>query len=142
MPQVIAATAPIGPVSVQIGTLVKLVRVLMLGPVVLILSLATRGGAEDGGVRRLSMTRLVPWFILGFLAMVAVRTTGLVPHAVLAPAGAAANLLTVVAMAALGLSVDVRTVAEAGVRVTSVVVLSLLALGGISLAFIFLIAAH
>ena len=32
VPQVLAATAPIGAVAVQLGTLVKLVRVLMLGP--------------------------------------------------------------------------------------------------------------
>jgi uncharacterized membrane protein YadS len=37
VPQVLAATAPLGMVAVQMGTLVKLVRVLMLGPVVLVL---------------------------------------------------------------------------------------------------------
>ena len=41
VPQVLAATAPVAALSVQIGTLVKLVRVLMLGPVVLALSLTT-----------------------------------------------------------------------------------------------------
>ncbi len=39
VPQVLAATAPVAALSVQVGTLVKLVRVLMLGPVVLALSL-------------------------------------------------------------------------------------------------------
>ncbi len=38
VPQVLAATAPAGPVAVQVGTLVKLVRVLMLGPVVVVLA--------------------------------------------------------------------------------------------------------
>ena len=42
VPQVLAATAPIGTVAVHMGTLVKLVRVLMLGPIVLGLSLLTR----------------------------------------------------------------------------------------------------
>ncbi len=42
VPQVLAAMAPIGAVAVHIGTLVKLVRVLMLEPVVLGLSLLTR----------------------------------------------------------------------------------------------------
>ena len=42
VPQVLAAAAPLGAAAVQIGTLVKLVRVLMLGPVVLGLSLLTR----------------------------------------------------------------------------------------------------
>ncbi len=40
VPQVLAATLPIGALSNQVGTVVKLVRVLMLGPVVLGLSLA------------------------------------------------------------------------------------------------------
>jgi uncharacterized membrane protein YadS len=47
-----------------------------------------------------------------------------------------ANILTVLAMAALGLGVDVRVVARAGFRVTVAVVLSLLALGCISLGLI------
>ena len=41
VPQVLAATLPIGELSNQVGTVVKLVRVLMLGPVVLALSLLT-----------------------------------------------------------------------------------------------------
>jgi uncharacterized integral membrane protein (TIGR00698 family) len=46
VPQVLAATTPIGTVSVQIGTTVKLVRVLMLGPVIFVLSLL--GGHRNG----------------------------------------------------------------------------------------------
>ncbi|MBE7211825.1 MAG: putative sulfate exporter family transporter, partial [Gluconacetobacter diazotrophicus] len=80
VPQVLAATAPIGPTAVQLGTLVKLVRVLMLGPVVLGLTLLTRRLRDEpdeaaphltAGDRpkpgRLPLHRLVPWFILGFL---------------------------------------------------------------------------
>jgi uncharacterized integral membrane protein (TIGR00698 family) len=48
VPQVLAATATVGPVAVQLGALVKLVRVLMLGPVVLGLSLLTRRPAGTG----------------------------------------------------------------------------------------------
>ena len=54
VPQVIAAASPLGAVAVQTGTLVKLVRVLMLGPVCLVLSLvAPRLApqvAPDGGI--------------------------------------------------------------------------------------------
>ena len=56
--------------------------------------------------------------------------------AAVAPAANAASLLTVVAMAALGLGVDLRSVARAGARVTSAVTASLLVLGAISLALI------
>ena len=47
VPQVLAATAPIGLVAVRIVTLVKLVRVLMLGPVVLGLSLVASRLREE-----------------------------------------------------------------------------------------------
>src|SRR6185369_14045716 len=52
VPQVLAATLPIGALSNQVGTVVKLVRVLMLGPVVLALSLAAsrmRADANTNG---------------------------------------------------------------------------------------------
>ena len=58
------------------------------------------------------------------------------PVLILAPAAALANLLTVVAMAALGLGVDVRVVAKAGVKVTAAVTLSLVVLLVISLVLI------
>ena len=136
VPQVLAATATAGPVSVQIGALVKLGRVLMLGPVLVVLALI--GGGDKGALRgRLSWRQLAPPFILGFLAMIALRSTGALPASALQGASTAASVLTIMAMAALGVGVDVRTVAKAGARVTFVVVASLLALGGISLALIF-----
>ena len=152
VPQVLAATAPVGTVAVQLGTLVKLVRVLMLGPVVMVAALLARrlpgqtgavpgaapgviagGRPQPGG---LALHRLVPWFIIGFLGLAALRSAGLVPEMALRPAAAAAGLLTVVSMAALGLGTDLRVAARAGGRVTAVVVLSLAALGLLSLGLI------
>ena len=62
VPQVIAATAPLGATSVQVGTLVKLVRVLMLGPVLLALSLSARVEGPEGR-HRLDYRKLLPAFI-------------------------------------------------------------------------------
>ena len=117
----------------QIGTLVKLVRVLMLGPVVLALSL----GGSDG--TRPPVHRLVPWFILGFLAMAGLRSAGLLPPAVLLPLAQIATLLTILSMAALGLGVDIWVVAKAGPRVTTAVTVSLLVLAAIAYGLIRLI---
>ncbi len=152
VPQVLAATAPLGAVAVQIGTLVKLVRVLMLGPVVLGLSLLTRRMRDEtdeaaphltAGDRprpgRLPLHKLVPWFIVGFLALAALRSAGLLPTAALAPAATTANLLTIISMAALGLGTDLKVVARAGARVIAAVTFSLLFLGGISFGLIRLI---
>ncbi|HYX47198.1 MAG TPA: putative sulfate exporter family transporter [Sphingomicrobium sp.] len=149
VPQVIAATAPIGVKAVQIGTLVKLIRVLMLGPVCLVLSLMTARLREEtdepapnvtAGDRpragRPALHQLVPWFIIGFLVMVALRSANLIPEAALGPIGDAATIFTVISMAALGLGVDFRTVSKAGGPVTLTVVLSLLALGSVSFVLV------
>jgi uncharacterized integral membrane protein (TIGR00698 family) len=149
VPQVLAATAPIGVIAVQTGTLVKLVRVLMLGPVVLVLSLLANGMRKEteGPAPHLTLGKrsargrprlhqLVPWFVVGFLGLAALRSAGLVPHEALDPAATAASLLMIVAMAALGLGVNFRVVASAGARVTGAVTISLVLLGAISLGLI------
>ncbi len=152
VPQVLAATLPIGALSNQVGTVVKLVRVLMLGPVVLLMSLLASKLREEvdepapevtAGERpkpgRPALHQLVPWFIVGFLVVAGIRTAGLVPTSLLGPTAIVANLLTTVSMAALGLGVDIRVVARAGLRVTGAVTMSLVVLGLISFGLIHLI---
>jgi uncharacterized integral membrane protein (TIGR00698 family) len=141
VPQVLAATLPIGALSNQVGTVVKLVRVLMLGPVVLGLSLFAgrlrNGDADAAGPRRWPPLReLVPWFIIGFLLLAVARSLGLIPQNIVGPLRTVASVLTTIAMAALGLGVDVRTVAKAGLRVATAVTISLIVLGLISFALI------
>ena len=139
VPQVLAATVPAGLVSTQIGTLVKLMRVLMLGPVVVGLSLIAprlRGGVRSKTT--VGFFRLVPWFILGFLAFAALRSLDIVPATVVGPLTGITSFLTVVSMAALGVGVDVRGLANVGGRVTAAVTLSLLLLLAISIGLIHL----
>ena len=141
VPQVLAATLPIGALSNQVGTIVKLVRVLMLGPVVLGLSLLARNLRYGGtGVRtnksRPNWQELMPWFITGFLVVLIVRSVGLIPQVALPPITHIAAALTTIAMAALGLGVDIRVLAKSGVRVTLAVTASLMVLGLISYALI------
>jgi uncharacterized integral membrane protein (TIGR00698 family) len=149
VPQVLAATLPIGELSNQVGTVVKLVRVLMLGPVVLGLSLVSgklreapakgRVAGDRPKATRPGLHELVPWFIVGFLLVAAARSLGLIPQPFVAPLAATAAVLTTVSMAALGLGVDVRIVAKAGARVTLAVTISLVVLGVISFCLIRLV---
>jgi uncharacterized integral membrane protein (TIGR00698 family) len=142
VPQVLAATIPVSALSANLGTLVKLVRVLMLGPVILVLSIGSRRGAGAAALpgaskeARLAWHKVVPWFIIGFLALVILRSANVFPTVVLPPISSTANVLTIISMAALGLGVDVRMVAKAGPRVTLAVVLSIVALALISLVLI------
>jgi uncharacterized integral membrane protein (TIGR00698 family) len=139
VPQVLAATLPIGALSNQVGTVIKLVRVLMLGPVVLGFSLLTarlRPAHTKSNRRGPALYEMVPWFIIGFLALMVTRSLDVIPRAALAPLTHAAALFTTVAMAALGLGVDVRVVARTGLRVALAVTVSLIALGVMSYALI------
>ncbi|WP_369939579.1 YeiH family protein [Xanthomonas medicagonis] len=132
VPQVLAATLPVGAVSAQVGAMVKLMRVVMLGPVMLLLGLV----AGRPGAARLPLHHVVPWFVLGFIGMLLVRSSGLLPSAVAEIAQRAATDLTLVAMAALGLSVNLRSVLASGGRVLAAGTLSLLALAAISLLLV------
>ena len=104
VPQVLATTAPLGTIAVHMGTLVKLVWVLTLGPVVLGLLLLTRRlrdeideAAPDVTAGdwlhpgKLPLHKLVQWFVVGFLVLAALRSADLVPHVALAPLATAAN---------------------------------------------------
>jgi uncharacterized integral membrane protein (TIGR00698 family) len=148
VPQVIAAAQPMGALAVQVGALVKLVRVLMLGPVVLLFAIIAERRRPHGACAqtartprlRPSLSAFVPWFIVGFLGLTALRALGVVPAFAVQPAADLSGMLTVIAMAALGLGVDVRSVRAAGPRAMIVVSLSLLALGLIALGLIRLLA--
>ncbi|MGN6115057.1 MAG: YeiH family protein [Nitrobacter sp.] len=137
VPQVLAATVPAGLLATQMGTLVKLMRVLMLGPVTIALSLiAPRLPGASGSAKPVGFFRFVPWFILGFLALATLRSIEVVPAGVVDPLTKLTGFLTVVSMAALGLGVDVRVLAGVGGRVTAAVTLSLTLLLGVSLGLI------
>jgi len=134
VPQVLAATVPIGIVSTQIGTVVKLLRVLMLGPVVIGLSIfAHRFRTEGKSPINQGFLTWVPWFIPGFLLLAALRSFGLIPDSVVLPVAKIASFLTIVSMAALGLAVDLALIARIGGRVTAAVGASLIALVIVSL---------
>lgn len=133
VPQVIAATFPVGRLAGEVGTLVKLVRVLLMGPVILFFTFR----AHKVGTQKLSAATVVPWFIAGFLLLAAARSFGLIPAEVTGPVREVSRWMTVLAMAALGLGVDVRILGRVGPRVIAAVTASLLVLITLSAALIF-----
>jgi len=143
VPQVLAATMPAGLVSTQIGTLVKLVRVMMLGPVVAAIALIAprlQGQESQSGSENSRSFVALPWFIVGFFVLAAFRSLSLVPDAAVVPLRKTASVLTILSMAALGLGVDLRVVGRVGGRITTAVSLSLLFLLVTSLCLLQFIA--
>jgi uncharacterized integral membrane protein (TIGR00698 family) len=128
VPQVMAATSFMGPVSAEIGAVVKLVRVLTLGPALMILGRIFAGE----GVKPARLSRIAPWYILVFFLMMVVNLTGALPDQAVTLCRIVAGVLPVVAMAALGLSVDLRELARSGGRIAAAGVISALMLIAIS----------
>ena len=122
VPQVLAATFSVSATSSQIGSLVKLTRVMMLGPVVGLFAWIYREKGE-GQTSSIQLSKFLPWFVVGFFIFAAIRTAGLVPSALIEPATDISRILTAVAMAGLGLGVDVRTVRQFGGTVVNVVLI-------------------
>ncbi len=144
VPQVIAATLPVSTASAQIATLVKLVRVMLLGPVVLVfgfLSPAGTGSGAASGTAAFSIRRLVPWFLVGFVLLAGARSLGVLPVAVGAPLQEVSRWLTVGAMAALGLGVDIAAVRTVGRNVLVAVTVSILVLATTSVVLIRVLGA-
>ncbi|WKC16653.1 YeiH family protein [Acetobacter pasteurianus] len=114
VPQVAAAASAFGGNAGHIGMLVKLMRVLMLGPVCIVLSILyarlNRGKVQHAH----RAPQMVPWYIVGFIIMMIARSMNVIPHELIAPLSFTANFLTILAMAALGLCIDIRSVFRAG----------------------------
>lgn len=125
VPQVLAATFTVSPQAGQIGSLVKLTRVMLLGPVVALFAVIFReqDDTHSVGQRRFQIGKFLPWFVIGFSISAILRTAGLVPESLIPFATDSSRVLTAVAMAGLGLGVDIRSVRETGSRVIGVVLI-------------------
>jgi len=103
---VVAAAGAYGPAAVRYAVVVKLVRTLMIIPVVLVL----------GSSRRRSVVSLVPWFLVAFVAVAGLHSAGLIPVAAQGFLHTLALLFIAVALAGVGLSTDVGALRRAGAR--------------------------
>ncbi len=82
-PQVIAAGFALGEESGAYATTVKLSRVCLLAPVLMLIGWqAARMQLIEGGpgTKRIHWARMFPMFVLGFIAMALLRTLGLLPE--------------------------------------------------------------
>ena len=126
---VVAAAGAYGGSAADQAVVVKLVRTLMIIPVVLTLAALTarrrtvavpRGAGWHAPVRPhrdlRSAVRLVPGFLVAFLVMAGVHTLGLVPAGASGPMAAVSTFLISVAMAGIGLSTDVAALRRTGPR--------------------------
>lgn len=104
----------------NITVIVKMIRVMLLVPVLLVLALwvasrksaATAEGGEVAGKSKIA----VPWFALGFLAVIAFNSFDLLPAAVVDVINYIDTFLLTMAMAALGAETSVDKFKKAGAK--------------------------
>ncbi|AGW91230.1 MULTISPECIES: YeiH family protein [Cupriavidus] len=118
--QVIAAGKMISEPTADAAVVAKMVRVLALGPLLLVMALWPQGGgaqgakASAGGNRLRGIMKSVPWFAVGFVVVMAVNSAGAVPTAWKAPLIALDNWLLACAMLAIGLHTRIGDLVRAG----------------------------
>ncbi|MCT1601335.1 putative sulfate exporter family transporter [Kocuria sp. p3-SID1428] len=132
--QVVAVGGFVGGGALSAAVVVKLARVLLLAPVIAILSLHRRRTrkAADPDASPGALPPVVPLFVVGFLAMVLVRSLLPIPDPALAGAQLLQTLLLAAAMFGLGCGVRFRALAAVGARPFALAALSTLLVAGIA----------
>lgn len=112
----VAVSQPLGTTAGDMAILTKLGRVAFLIPVTLIISLwfnmKEQGNNSSDGVKQI----VIPWFIFGFFAMSCLNTVGLISNELASMLLQASGLLLTVAMAGMGLSVDLVMFKRKGLK--------------------------
>lgn len=142
--QVVAIGGVIGGGALAVAVVVKLARVLLLAPVIAVLSIRQRHlqRATDAPGQQTSRSKLppiVPPFILGFLAMVLLRSFIPLPKTVLDAGSALQTVLLAAAMFALGCGVRIRSLLKVGIRPFGLAALSTLLVAAIAFLGILLV---
>ncbi|MEK8200270.1 YeiH family protein [Lysinibacillus sp. FSL M8-0134] len=112
---VIAAASAGGNEAIDIAVIVKLTRVALLVPVAIIIGIFYRKMDKSEEKKGFTLS-IIPWFILGFLAMSAINSLGIIPANVAQAFVNIAYILIAMAMAGLGLNVEIKTFKELGVK--------------------------
>jgi uncharacterized integral membrane protein (TIGR00698 family) len=154
--QVVATASVVGPAALAPAVIVKLTRVVLLAPLVAGMSLWRRrrnvasyavegdtadGGAGDGADRAGRKPPIVPLFVAGFLAMVAVRSLNLLPAGALNAAQTAETILLAAALFGLGTSVHLKTLFTTGGRALALGLSSWVMIAGVAYGGVLLVGA-
>ena len=131
--QVVAAAFQEGKQAGAYGTIAKLTRVAMLAPVVIALGLLK---ARKRGHRGTRGKAPLPYFVLGFVALVIVNSLIVVPPGLKAWLVPGTTFLLSLALAAMGLETDIRKLRAEGLRPLLLGLLSWLFIAGFSLGLV------
>lgn len=134
--QVVAAAFQSGREAGEFGTVAKLARVTLLAPVVMTLGLLAARRARHDGHGHSAAQAPIPWFVLGFIALVGINSVITIPADLRAGLGTATTFLLSMALAAMGLETDLAKLKAKGLRPLMLGLLSFLFIAGFSLTLV------
>lgn len=139
--QVVAAGPAGGPLATDLSMVVKLTRVMLLAPAALILALVLAGtgrkAAGDSGKANLNLKKLpIPWFVLGFVLVGALNSTGWLAKDLTNIVLQISIFLMVMAMSAMGLMVDFAVIRQRGLRALGAATIGFVAFTALSFGLI------
>ncbi|WP_233830413.1 YeiH family protein [Paraburkholderia sp. ZP32-5] len=124
--QVVGAASNVSPEATHIATIVKMTRVMLLVPVLLVVGLwvnrAARGAKEgsadgsDSAAGNAPRKLAIPWFALGFLACVVINSLHVLPQSATSTLNLLDTFALTMAMTALGIETRISQIREAGPR--------------------------
>ncbi|WP_282948310.1 YeiH family protein [Cellulomonas endometrii] len=139
--QVVAAAGTVSAAALSVAVVAKLARVVLLAPLVAGVGVARRASAPpDAGRPGAGRPPLVPLFVVGFVVAVAVRSSGVLPDAVLPAVKPVTTLLLGAAMTALGTQIHLGRLVRTGGRPLALGAASTLVAATVSLAGLVLVA--
>lgn len=139
--QVVAAAFQDGQQAGQFGTVAKLTRVMMLAPMVIALGFIAARKARHAAPAEKRKAPPLPWFVLGFIAMVALNSLFPLPVSMKPTAVAVTTFLLSMALAAMGLETEIRKLRAKGLRPLLLGACAWLFIGAFTLALIKLTGA-
>ena len=118
---VVAAGYAFSEAAGDFATMVKLTRTLSIIPTVIAFALINarinrkEAGAGGEAVKtKIGLTKIIPWFILGFLALAVINSFGVIPQAVSSGMKDVSKFLMVSALAAIGLNTSFKDMKKSG----------------------------
>ena len=114
--QVVAAAYQDSRQAGEFATIAKLSRVTLLAPVVMTLGLLAARRARCNGQGARQAKAPIPWFVLGFIALVGINSVIAVPAEAKAAIVTTTTFLLSMALAAMGLETDIAKLRAKGLR--------------------------
>ena len=133
------ATANRVPGALTAAVVVKLSRVILLAPLVLVVGLGR--SRRDAGATTTHRPPVVPLFVVGFLAAIAVRSSGVLPDGALSVAETVQHVLLTAALVGLGTGIHVAALRRTAGRSLVLALLSWVLVAGVAYAGVRLIGA-